>query len=533
MAIMVMDMTRKASIGLLSFTLLSSISSFAGQWQFDPSIKLDETYSDNVGLTSGNKESSLVSQAGVLLDTSYIAKNLNINLASDSTYALYSHNHKLDNDYHNLTGDFSYLLWPNGIRLFGSAHIRNRANDVSRNALADIVSADTTRLETYNSSLQYNINNSDLILSSQLSYLLEKSEDGIGDREGTTVNFTSQNGTGGKNIFWNISHAYQELQNNDRKGELTTSEIKIGLISPYKIAPFLRYYNEKNGGNIRNTNDSTKSNSYGAGLRWLVSPRVYLDVSYNTPTGNEVNSDGKKQDDYIDAYIRWQPSKRTLISANYSERFFGNTYGLDMRHQNRRLTNTISYKEEVETLTRSNFVPVVVGLFWCPNTATVNSISNCILQDGSTIVPSNYQLNTVSRFELAQDNSFSLNKILKWNSTLALPRTTFTIATNIQKRENLNTRIADEFSSGSFNVKRNVSGNSSLSLIVSYTATHLQKKTPQKRVDRYRRYQLAYDKSLNKTLAFNLNISYLNRSSSDTAFNYQERRINAKITKGF
>ena len=163
------------------------------------------------------------------------------------------------------------------------------------------------------------------------------------------------------------------------------------------------------------------------------------------------------------------------------------------------------------------------------------------MQDGSTIIPDNpndpddqgYSLFPIQEFVLVEDNAFSLNKTLNWNSTLELARTTISFNANRQSRDNLDTRIEDESGAVALQVRRNVSGRSSVSLELSYTETNLQIDTEQERTDRYRRYQLGYEKSLNSALSVNFTVSYLDRSSGNATLNYEEGRVSAKITKGF
>jgi uncharacterized protein (PEP-CTERM system associated) len=83
------------------------------------------------------------------------------------------------------------------------------------------------------------------------------------------------------------------------------------------------------------------------------------------------------------------------------------------------------------------------------------------------------------------------------------------------------------------NVSRKLSGRSSVSANLSYTETSLQLDTEFEQTDRYRRYQLSYERSLNSTLSFNLALSQLNRSSDNVLLNYDEGRISANIIKGF
>ena len=540
MAITAMDTVQRIKLSTVCLALFCSKFVMAGDWQFEPSLVIDEIYTDNVGITSNNEISSLVSQTGVNIDSVYQAPQAIFNFSSQSRYAFYSHDHDLDNDYHTIASDFRLQLWPNGIILFGGLDVENQSRNSVQNALADIVSADTVQVETYNGGIEYNIKNSVFIIESAIGYLQTNSEDNIGNREGVVAAISSTNGTSARHAFWEIKHDYQELKNNGQDGKLSKSEALIGLITSYKVNPFIRYYDEDNSGNLRNSNNSTESNSYGLGVRWLISPRLYLDASYNKPIGKNLDIDGKEQGEYVSAKMKWQPSIRTSIEASFSERFFGDSYGLNVSHRNRRLTNTITYIEDIQTLTRNNYVANVVGFYFCPNNSAA-LIQECTVQDGTIIIPDNpndpndngYQIFPIQEFTLVEDNVFSLNKTLNWNSTLELPRTTITLAANKQMRDNLDTRIEDESSAISVSFKRDISARSSVNLNLSYTETNLLMKTEQERLDRYRRYQLSYEKSIQSSLSLSLSISYLNRSSNSTALNYQEGRIGAKITKGF
>lgn len=540
MAIMATGMAQKVRLSTLGIFFYCANFAFAGDWQFDPSIKIDETYSDNVGLTATNEISSLVSQTSFNMESSYKAQNAQFNFSSQSTYALYSHNHDVDNDFHTVASNLRLQLWPNGMVLFGSVNISNQSRNGSRNALADIVSADTVRVETYHGGVEYNIDNSDFVINSSIGYRQTTSEDSIGDREGIVASFSTQNGKGARHVFWDIANSYQEQKNNSQKSEQSQTELKVGLITAYKINPFVRYYDEDNSGNLAAANRSIESNSYGLGVRWLITPRLQLDTAYNKPIGDKLDINGVEQEEYVNAELTWQPSIRTKIAASYSERFFGDSYGLNLSHKNRRLTNTISYVEDVQTFTRNNFVSDIVGYYFCP-VSNISSVDECALTDGTTVFPSNpntpddnsFQIITIQDFTLVEDNVFSLNKTFSWNSTLELPRTTITLNANQQKRENLDSRVKDQTSAASFGVHRKVSGRSTVGLEVSYNETQFQINTQAERIDRYRRYQVSYEKYLNSALSFNLALSYLNRNSGYALFNYQEGRISANITKGF
>ena len=540
MAITAMGMAHKTKLSAVCIALICSKLAVAGEWQFDPSIIVDETYSDNVGLTTNNEQSSLVTQVGLSIESTYKAQQAEFNFSSESIYALYSHDHDLDSDYQTLSSDLRVQLWPNGIVVYGGVDIANQSRNGSRNALADIVSADTVQVETYSGGLEYNIDNSDFIVNSSIGYRETNSEDNIGNQKGINSRITSTNGTGARHVFWEVEHDYQDLENNNQKGKQSQSEVKIGWITGYGLNPFLRYYDEDNSGDINNSNRSIESNSYGLGARWLITPRLALNVSYNQPIGDNLDLDGDEQEAYVNASVQWQPSPRTKLTANISERFYGTSYGLDFTHRNKRLTNSISYVEDVQTFTRNNFAANLVGFYFCPS-SNITSVADCIIKDEGSIFPDNpnepdnpgFQLFPIQDFTLVEDNVFSLNKTLNWSSVLALPRTTISFTASHQNRENLESFNEDERSASSLNVSRKVSGRSSISFDLSYTETNLQIDTEFERIDRYRRYEISYQKSLNSALSFDLSLSYLNRASDNALFNYEEGRVSAKVTKGF
>jgi uncharacterized protein (PEP-CTERM system associated) len=532
MAIMVMDTAPNKTILAVAILAILSVKSFAGEWQFQPHLIIDETHSNNVNLSLNEEESSLVSQAGIELEALYASKKLEFNLSSTSVYAMYSHDHDIDNDFHTLDSSFRLKLAPKGLALTGSAAISNQSRNSSRNALADIVSGDTVRIERYSSGLEYGVNNSDFRLNSSIEYRTTKAEDNIGEREGYAAQLVSQNGKSARNIYWDTSVEFASYSNQGRDGEIFKGEIKIGLITHYSFTPFLRYYDENNEGDLNNNNTSIESNSYGAGLRWLISPRIFLDLSYNTPTGIQFDFDGKKQEDYAAASVRWEPSQRTQLKMEYGQRFYGESYGLDFSHKNKRLTNKIAYSEDVKTFTRNNYESVVLGSYWCPQGEILDTAS-CFISNNENLNFDDFQLITLSDLVLVEDQNLSLNKALTWTSTLELSRTTFSFSLSNLDRENLSTRVKDKDKRATFSIARKVSGKSTLTLNLGYNDNHFAIGQTSERQDRYRRYSLEYDKSLNSRLTVKLGLSHLNRSSTTQALNYEEGRVYFKISKGF
>jgi uncharacterized protein (PEP-CTERM system associated) len=530
MVIMAMDMLNKLNVALILLLSLLSVS-HAGEWEFSPNVSLDETYSDNVELDSTNEISSLVTQSVIGIDSKYKSKKVAFNFKSSSRYVLYSHDHNSDGDYHTFSSDAKIALWPNGLIFNAQASLQNQPKNSSNNALADIISADTVRVSTYRTGLAYKTSNRDFSLNSQINYSTTEAEDDIGERDGINFTFNSRNGTAAKNIFWDFTSRYRKQENNNDSDAIQkNTELKLGWITGYKFLPFIRYYNEDNSGSISGGRD-IKSSSYGLGLRWFASQRLYIDLSYNDPIDDKSPSlSGSQLDPYLDFSINWQPTVRTQLQYNRTQRFFGNSTTLSISHRNKRLTNSISYTEQVETFTRQN---IIFNLF-CPDGDDSNT--DLCLEDISDLPspsPINYTNINLDEPILIEDESYSLNKILAWTSILELPRTTFTF--NINKRDTnfLSSNNLQDGGQVSLKVGRRISNNSSLSMQAQYTESSYNRSPELDVSDIYRRYTVEYSKSLNNQLTLNLGLSNTDRTSQQDNFNYQENRVYLKVNKGF
>ncbi|QOL26489.1 TIGR03016 family PEP-CTERM system-associated outer membrane protein [Thalassotalea sp. LPB0316] len=528
MAIMAMGTVNKKALcwGLL----VTSSSVFAGDWQVTPQVFIEENFTDNVSLVSNQEESSLVSQFGLNFDVNYLSQNSEFNFKSSNIYAMYSHDSDLNDDFLTLDTSGRFLLWPNGIALTASATVENQSRNRARNALADLVSGDTVQVENYSAGVEYRVDNSDFLVDFNTNYNLRATEDGIGERDGYSAQLLSYNGKAARNVFWHTNIGYSDIKNNDQDATQEKIELRLGWITPYKFNPFIRYYYEDNSGNIAG-NNTYESNAYGVGFRWLAQPRLFVDVSYNKPEDDQFDIDGNEQKEYVNAEVNWQPTSRTQLVASYGERFFGKSYSLNIKHRNKRLTNDIKYSEEIESFTRNNYELLPQGAYWCP--LEFVDITECYVQAGDDFNFDDYRLITLNDYEIIEDNSFTLNKVASWNSTLALARTTFTMTLNHRDKENLETRVSDRYATAGLLMSRKISGYSTLDLNVEYTEDNYNIDTDTERLDRYRRYTASYNRKLNRTLNAKLGLTHINRQSSEDSFNYEESRIYISVVKDF
>jgi uncharacterized protein (PEP-CTERM system associated) len=531
---MVMATVEKTNNARLSFALCACIiispTSLAGEWTFVPSLGLTETLSDNVELTRLNQKSSLVSQVIVGINTTFISKKAQLSFSGTETLAAYSHNSELNDDFQEMQLNGLLSLWSDGPQVIFSSGISNISQNDSDNSLADLVSGDTIQQIVHSAGLQYNITNSNHKLASSVLYNITESEDNIGESQGYSASINSENGNAARLLFWNINGSFSHQENNNNTGENYTIESKVGVLTPVKINPFIRFYNEGITGNISATPPNTIP-SWGPGIQWLATKHLIIDLSYNY-----VQDDENKSDDYIAASLDWQPSERTSLKAGYSQRFFGNSYNFDFQHKTKRLNNSITYDESIETFDRNSYVDDTSSNFWClePISSSV-SANDCFPSSQPPSDTSGYSLIPINSLTPVENNEFTINKRLTWVSTLSLARTKFAFTASTREREALNTNIVDEYIDVDFTITRRTSPKSNLSFSTSYSENLFDKSNPDgsQQKDIYKILSSTYSRDLASSLSAFFSLRYLDRESSREDRTYTEARVSLNITKEF
>ena len=482
-------------VATLLIWVIAPISVLAGDWQLKPSLSLDETFTDNVGLTSLDAQSSFVTQAIAGLDAEYKSSLTTLHWSGTRIYALYSHDSELNDDFRTLSADGQHSFWNGGPVLTASANIANISQNNTRNGLADIVSGGTVQQNNYSTGLQYNFGNSSYSATSSVNYDITRVEDNIGESNGFSAQLGSENGNNARHLYWQLSANYtnRNQQSTDKDGETYTVEALLGAITSWDLNPFIRYYDENIQGTSVNQNFNITS-SWGPGIRWLATPHITIDLSYNFVADEEAS------DDYIDTSIQWEPSARTSLTLGYSQRFFGHAYNLNFKHQTRRLTNSISYDETLKIFDRNT-----------------------------------YQDTTPDNPELVESDEFSLNKTVAWSSQLQLSRTSFGVTISANERTSLETDIVDDTFSTNISVTRTISPKSSLSLSADYNYSIYDKNNPagSRQKDNYLTISANFTRTLASSLSCNFTLQQVNRDSTIDRFRYDEVRAIINITKEF
>ena len=507
---------------------LLAFSSYAGEWQFTPTLGIEETYTDNVELTIEDQISSFVSQAILGLGVDYSSQKAQFNFNGNNSHVFYTHDSELNDNYLTLNSSGFLSLWNNGPNLIASAGISNISRNTADNGLADLVSGDTIQAENYSGGITYDTGNSDYIVSSSLIINSIQYEDEIGDYDGVTATINFLNGNAARNVFWSVNGLYSERKNVTTTGTQYLVEAKLGAITSFKLNPFIRYFDEDMTGTAFGAEQST-TRSWGPGVRWKASEHFYIDVSYNYV------EDKAKSDDYIATNINWQPSQRTSLVAGYNQRFFGNSYNFNFSHRAKRLTNRITYNEEIDVYDRNSYQEIELGKYWCPIGGPFNE-SACFPESTPPSDTTDYILVPLNGLEPVEDNEFHLNKHLAWSSTLSLSRTSFAFNIAAREREGLESRVFDEHIDVSLTGTRNITPRSKIRVTISYRENIYDKyfsSTEARQEDVYRTFTATYSKDLAHSLSSYFTLQHVNRDSNIERYAYDEVRAVANITKEF
>jgi len=494
MGTMVMVMVMELKIKKLFIVCCSifTLPSVSGELRFEPSISTTGTYSNNVDRVVADPTASFVNQLMAGLSANYQSNLTTLAFLGTQSYVLYSHNSKLNNDFRSLNTHGSYSFWRNGPTLIASASIANISGNNTNNSLADLVSGGTIERINQSGGFQYNVGNTSYSVQSSVVYNRVRYGDDLNNSDGFTASLNSKNGNNARTVYWQLTSRYTKRKQVISDGANYTVNALMGAITPFNFNPFIRFYDEKITGSIANKNRQTTP-SWGPGVRWLASPHILIDLSYNFVADEAVS------EDYVTANVNWTPSPRTSLVTGYSQRFFGDSYNFAFNHSTRRLTNNMSYDESLTSFDRNNFQEVDAGL------------------------------------ELIESREFSLNKRFSWQSVLQLSRTSFGIDLSANERKGLETNVVDYNLDAGLTITRNISPNSNLSLSTTFRFSEFDKDNPEgsRQTDYYRTHMITYAKSLALSLSTNFNLQHVNRNSTNDKNSYNEMRAVINIKKDF
>lgn len=341
-----MAMARKKTLAVeISFLLLAlPVSAIGAETEITPQAFFTATYSDNVELApdSGN-ESAVVSLVGAGISAQIDGKQGQLALDYTARQTDYSHDSERNEFYNELAFSASKVLGRSGLFVDANASIQPVSQGADVNALADYISGDTIEAQNFSGGIGYRSNPAGYLdLSAYASLGMMRYEDEVADNDNLTVNLALKNGRSEKRFFWDYQFSYSD-QESSRSNASNISQkhsIKLGMQPLNGFSPFIHIYDEDFDEDLRQST-LRESSRWGPGVRYYWTRRSYLELSYN------FDMDDRPDDkDYVGAALLIEPTLRTKIEAEYSQRYFGDAYSFSLSHRNKKLTNSIRYQEE-------------------------------------------------------------------------------------------------------------------------------------------------------------------------------------------
>ncbi len=342
------NMEIKKTARILIFTTTLSVSyATAKDIDFGTSASSELTFSDNINSSSGKKNSGFVStwSAGVY---SNIDGNDGKLLFQ---YDVYQTIHTIDSSRNELFNELAFSadkqIYRSNIKFNADASITNIARLREDNANSDIISGNTIETQDVNAGLSYQSNPNGIIdLYTGVNGGITSSEDDIGNYHSYDADLLLQNGTSVKSIFWLTDYSYNRniSRNTDNEYYDFILNQEVGLQPIKNVSPLVKAYYE---GYTDDEDELVESGSWGPALRYYWHKRSYVELAYNYSF---------KDDDFWSGYLRVNPTPRTFIEFDYTNRFYGDAYYFSLSHRTKKITNTIEYSEELVGFDREFFV---------------------------------------------------------------------------------------------------------------------------------------------------------------------------------
>ncbi|MDG3088265.1 TIGR03016 family PEP-CTERM system-associated outer membrane protein [Vibrio hannami] len=322
----------------------------AADVEFMPFVDAEYTYTSNIDQLTVLEQSSDITTlgAGLIIDSQGNDGNLSLDYSAKKLF--YSHDSERNKSYNDLSFNADKVL-VSEVQLRGDvgASIANIASNIENNASDDLISGNTIETRNFVGGLSYQSNPRSYVdLNTRVNATATRNEDDEGDSNGFGVSLSLNEGDKITQLFWstNYDYATNESSSGGNRTEKHIYRQKIGMQQVDGWSPFLNFdYEDYNG---QGASDSANSSNVGPGVRYYWHQRSYAEVSYEF--------DLEDNDDFLRGAVYLNPTQRTTFSIDYRKRFYGDAYELALSHRNRRLTNEISYEEEVESFGRPFFI---------------------------------------------------------------------------------------------------------------------------------------------------------------------------------
>ena len=518
------------SFGLFLIVVLGVQSSLLhAKPKVGASISAGVDYSDNINLSSDNKEDSFAMKVSPGVSIADSGAHTSYSVAYNFESITYAASDELDQTRHFLNSNLNRDFWDKRVGFNIGYNIDQFRTDSSSSSNPDGISGLNGYEETHTFNTGLTFNN---LAHKYTSINLGVNYDTVRPTDSDNsvrygYNLEATQGHWFTKNFWSL-YSQKNIFNADNSPE-SLNTIHAGSISvnmSNKVFLLLKGNYEKVSLDERDIRGTVQS-SFGPGLEWRPSSRSYFNVAYN------FIEEGDNENFWSTAF-KWTPSSRTIIEGRTETRFYGDSYFFNLEHKARKVINSISYDEQLTNFNGSTNSQNsdLLGVLVCPtgnnydlNDCTLPTSANFELQPDQQFVGINVLPPTVS-------NELQLNKTLSTSSSYRSGKSTYLLGLSHQRRYSTDALQSKETELGA-NLTWRVALSSRTSVTASTVLSKLKNSsnatatTNNKHYDQ--RYLLNLVRQLNPNTTVTTGYSYYTRNSKDDS-GYNENSVFASLT---
>jgi len=303
------------------YLVLPKTTTFAAQWEIEPSIYFAGTYIDNVFLTPSDTEiSDYVGQVNPGIDIEMNSQRSNLDLAYEMQNIFYSDLSEFDDTYHYLNTRGDVQLLPD--LFFVEATLGHTQQPISRDAGIPVdnitLSANRTNLDLASVSPFFRTQFGRSLVGElryRKAWLNYDAVELSDSEEQQVIALLDSPPTSGRRLLWSLIYDYRLIEpetNLDSRLERSNLEIDYSLTRQLGILA--------GGGYEHNEYDEINATRVEDGPVWYIG-------------------------------FRWSASHANTLTCRIGERFFGRTANIEFLRTSRRWTLGASYDEEFRTAT--------------------------------------------------------------------------------------------------------------------------------------------------------------------------------------
>lgn len=354
-----------------------------GEWQFEVGINSNETYTDNVALSSAHKQSDFVTDVSPYVS----AKKDGAHLKVDARYAMqnlfYLNDSSRNTVYHQLASHANAELLPKNLFLDVAANVSQQQTSALAASGVDNTNATGNTTNVYNLTItpywQQRFGSA-ATLFARYSHAENRNSGSVVSNNATdSLNVGVNSGSDFKQLSWGVNYAEQQVNNVSR------SDTAFNTIS----------------GNLGYALTSHLKATLTGG---------YEDNQYEATGGNTTKGG------FWDARITWVPGRLSKYELGYGDHYYGKNIFGSFTHQTPHTTWDVSYTEAVTTSSS--------------NSAYNNGTNNFVYQTNSSLTAG-----TLSTQGNLQSNSVYLDRTLRGTFTYKRGRGDFSIGIEHARRK--------------------------------------------------------------------------------------------------